>query len=1338
MRPWNCSLLLIAICSQFVTAATVTNRPTTLHDVFEQQSPGGTFVWRGTGVRVEFAAAGRIRFEIRQSGNEMKTVSLTFRGASHSALPVGDPGTKSGVARYYLSHWQAPFERPMYTRIRYRDLYPGVDVIFFSDGGVLEYDLALAAHADPSRIRIEHSELPLRINPQGDLEAGSPAVLTQMRPLVYQVRGSGRVAVSCRYILHDDGAAGFRVGGYDPGAPLTIDPVLNFATDIGSEGNEAAYAMVTDSAGAVYIAGETDSAAFAGTGRRSSSDVFVGKLRASGVGFDYVLFLGGNGRDAAKGIAVDSSGNAYITGTSNSSDFPVTRGAPNSGFEDVFVAKIDSTGSVIYAVTLGSTGSEEGDGIAVDASGNAYVTGQTTSLAFPTTTGAFQKTYGGGISDCFVFKLNAAGTATLYSTYLGGAGLDLCRGVAIDSTGNAYVTGTTYSTNFPVQAAFQSALSGTADAFVTKLAASGSTLVYSTFLGGSSNEDGNAIAVDSSGAAYVAGHTLSTNFPVTAGSAQSIKSGDYDAFVAKLFPAGNALVYSTFAGGSGGDSATSIAVDPLGRVLIAGFTNSPNLPLNGAIQTSWRGSFDTFAAVLNGSGYQWLFSTYLGGAGDDRAYAAAIGTSNRIYIAGVTQSVDFTGVSNRQTSFGNSDIIVAQITGDWQDAPVTMSVTPGSATLYANQSQQFTATVAAPSQLVTWSISPSVGTINSAGLYTAPSSISTSQTVTVTASSQIYPGSSATAGVTLTAPAVQFVKFDSSTQGTWKGVYGGSGYNIVNNAVNYPAYVTPVANGAAAFTWNGSTTDVRALQQASSAQRIAGVWYADSFTIDLPFTDSQMHQVALYCLDWDKVGRTQTLQVLNATNSVVDTRTVSNFGGGVWAVWNLSGHVQIRVTRTGPVNAVVSGIFFDTVVLPGIQVSISPQSATLSGGQTSQFTATVTNTGNTAVTWSLTPNVGSISSTGLYTAPATVAAAQTVTVTARSVASSSATASATITLTPPAGVSSASFLKFDTSTQGSWKGVYGSDGYNIINHAVSYPAYVTPTVTGNASYTWNASTTDVRALQQTASTQRFAGVWYTSDRIVVDLPFNNQTHLLAVYCLDWDKVGRGQTLEILDGSGNVLDTRSLSNFGGGVWLVWNVSGSVKLRITRTAGLNAVVSGIFFAPGGTVASGSPVSFVQLDTATQGSWKGKYGTEGYNVVGDVTAYPSYVSPVASGNASYTWSASTTDVRALQQSASTTQRIAGVWYAATQFTIDLPFSGSASHQLAVYCLDWDNVGRTQTLEILDANDMVLDSRNVSNFRTGVWAVWTVSGHMKLRITRTGPANAVLSGIFFGPAPN
>jgi len=202
----------------------------------------------------------------------------------------------------------------------------------------------------------------------------------------------------------------------------------------------------------------------------------------------------------------------------------------------------------------------------------------------------------------------------------------------------------------------------------------------------------------------------------------------------------------------------------------------------------------------------------------------------------------------------------------------------------------------------------------------------------------------------------------------------------------------------------------------------------------------------------------------------------------------------------------------------------------------------------------------------------------------------------------------------------------------------------------------------------------------------------------------------------------------VSNFSGGIWVVWNLSGHVQLRVTSTGGSNAVISGLFFGSGGT----APAQFVKVDTTSQGTWKGVYGADGYNVIGNAPSYPAYVTPAASGNSGYTWAANTPDVRALQQAGS--GRIAATWYTYNQFTIDLPFSGSGTYQMAVYCVDWDNLARAQTLQILDINNNVLDTRAMSNFSGGIWVVWNLSGHVQLRVTVTGGINAVISGIFFG----
>jgi subtilisin family serine protease len=507
-----------------------------------------------------------------------------------------------------------------------------------------------------------------------------------------------------------------------------------------------------------------------------------------------------------------------------------------------------------------------------------------------------------------------------------------------------------------------------------------------------------------------------------------------------------------------------------------------------------------------------------------------------------------------------------------------------------------------------------------------------------------------------------FVKTDTTTAGSWKGVYGTDGYNIINDTANYPAYVSATPSGNSSYTWAASSTDLRAMQKAASTtDRLASCWTSSSsFSIDLHFNDTSTHQVALYLLDWDNFnGRSERVDILDSNGTLLDSKTVSSFVGGQYLVWNLSGHINIRIVNlNASSNAVLSGLLFGT---------------------------------------------GAV--------------------------------------IPPTASGTAAFVKTDAATAGSWKGVYGADGSNIINDTASYPAYVSATPSGNSSYTWIGSTTDARALQKASSTtDRIAACWYTFGSFTIDLRFNDtNTHQVALYLLDWDNYnGRSERVDILDSNNNVLDSRSVSTFVGGQYLVWNLSGHVVVRIVNlNPNSNAVVSGLLFGTAGAVppASSGTAAFVKTDTATAGSWKGVYGADGSNIINDTASYPAYVSATPSGNASYTWAGSTADARALQKTSSTSDRIAACWYSSGAFTIDLRFNDTNTHQVALYLLDWDNFnGRTERVDILDSNNNVLDSRSVASFVGGQYLVWNLSGHVVVRITNTNAqSNGVLSGIFF-----
>lgn len=585
---------------------------------------------------------------------------------------------------------------PAYAAVKYKEVYPQIDLVYYGNPERLEYDFILAPGADPRQIRLAfEGAQSIRIDSRGDLIIDTPSgELRQSKPVIYQESDGRRKEIAGHYTVIQTTdlrlstpLIGFDIGAYDVSLPLVIDPVLSYSTYLGGGSADEAEAIAVDAEGCAYIVGHTLSANFPTSnpvqplfqGPASITDIFLAKLNAQGTDLVYSTYLGGSGADYGLAIAVGADGRVCITGYTSSPDFPTTEGAfrrEPAGGDDAFVVKLNPEGTeLVYSTYLGGAGFERGHAVAIDAAGNAYVAGRTTSIDFPITDGAFQQTLK-GFEDAFVAKVDDSGSALVYSTYLGGnSDFDRANDIAVDTQGNAYVTGGTASIDFPVtEASFQRTFGGGSiffgDAFVTKINPQGSALVYSTYLGGARGDEGRGIAVDSSGQTYVAGITQSDNFPTmrplqpaNAGDCSDAFSNCNDAFVAKIAPSGGALIYSTYLGGgsrshtpfAAGDSASAIAVDAAGDAYVIGTTTSDDFPVIGATQGARAGNGDAFIARVSSNGDAISYSTYFGGPGDESASGLALDSAGNIYVAGIATSTGFpTTAGSFQPGFGGS------------------------------------------------------------------------------------------------------------------------------------------------------------------------------------------------------------------------------------------------------------------------------------------------------------------------------------------------------------------------------------------------------------------------------------------------------------------------------------------------------------------------------------------------------------------------------------------------------------------------------------------------------------------------------------------------------------
>jgi hypothetical protein len=545
--------------------------------------------------------------------------------AVHVKLIGGNPKAEveaaselPGHSNYFIgndpSKWQHGVKQ--YAEVSYRGVYPGVDMKFHGQQRQLEFDFILAAGANAAPIRFGVTGVQdIKTDESGNLVLSSAAgdVLLH-KPVAYQEKDAEREPVDARFVVKAKNIVEFELGSYDPTRELVIDPSVSYAT-----------------------------------------------------------YLGGTAEDDAYGIAIDSSGNAYVTGQTASTNFPTVAGAystTNAGSTDVFVSKISPNGSsLVYSTYVGGPGGDSGNAIAVDASGNAYVTGGAHS-GFPTTSGAYRTIFGGQV-DAFVLELDSSGGTLTFSTYVGAAGVDIGTGIAVDTTG-VYIVGSTSSTNFKTTpGAIQTSINGTSNGFVTKLNSSGSALVYSTYLGGGSNDNAIAVAVDSANQAYVTGVAVNPTFPTTSGAFQTTcgtdgtcNGGVADAFVSVINAAGSAFVYSTFLGGSGIDEGLGIAVDSAGDAYVTGFTQSgTNFPTKSPLQSFGGGTQNAFVTELNPTGSALVYSTFLGGELSDAGAGIAVDAANNAYVTGQTSSTHFpvTSGAPQSTLGGQNDAFVSEI-----------------------------------------------------------------------------------------------------------------------------------------------------------------------------------------------------------------------------------------------------------------------------------------------------------------------------------------------------------------------------------------------------------------------------------------------------------------------------------------------------------------------------------------------------------------------------------------------------------------------------------------------------------------------------------------------------
>jgi hypothetical protein len=637
-----------------------------------QWDPAVRYAARANGYALLLTAAGPV---VAFPGSQRVAIRLLD---SNPAAPIEALDPLPSHTDYFLGSrdgWHTGI--PNYSRVRYGAVYPGIDVVYYGNPSRLEYDFVLQPGADPGAIRLNFRGAGhLRITAEGDLAFESAGTsIVQEKPAIYQQDGptAARRQVQGSYVLMARNVVGIRLEHYDRSEPLVIDPTLVYATFMGGSGRDQIKAARLDSAGRLYVAGSTETNDLVTTtntyqaANAGLTDIFIAVIDTTpGKGFPilYFSYAGGTGNDIPLAMALDSSGNIYITGTTNSTDFPTagsaiqTAGA-GSNIVSGFVLELNpgissGTSSLVYSSYLGgTTGNQSANGIALDASGNIYIIGTTNATDFPVSSTAYQSTLN-GLQDAFLCKIAPTSSTLAYSTYLGGELEDDGRGIAIASNGLVYFAVNSNSTQFPLAGvAYQSSLAGNYDIVIgaMDMTQSGSgSLVYATYFGGSDNDEARKLSLDASGNLLLTGFTLSSDFPVTPDAIQPAYGGNSDAFVLVVNPANPAfLLYSSYLGGADGEVGSDIAADNAGFLYITGYTMSADFPTTAnAPQPLWGRGIDIFVTKLQRgraglSGLPW--STYAGGKGSNSGSGLVVGPDGTVYVAGYAGS-QFQATSN--------------------------------------------------------------------------------------------------------------------------------------------------------------------------------------------------------------------------------------------------------------------------------------------------------------------------------------------------------------------------------------------------------------------------------------------------------------------------------------------------------------------------------------------------------------------------------------------------------------------------------------------------------------------------------------------------------------------